>query len=181
MVVTPPLAQVCWQPSWRLVASRLPPTGRFEQVADPADLEAVYLIESLTNERWRDALGELSLVPVAERVSGPETTPIMAAFTHLDPLGSRFTDGSYGVYYAARYLHTAILETAFHEARFLAATREPPIEMDMRTYASDIDVECHDPRRSTMVQRKSWRASYAWDGQAISTIYKKRLYEPSRR
>ena len=31
----------------------------------------------------------------------------MAAFTHLNPEGSRFSDGSYGVYYAAHTLATA--------------------------------------------------------------------------
>ncbi len=37
---------------------------------------------------------------------------VMAPFTHLNPKGSRFSDGSYGVYYAAKRLSTAIAETA---------------------------------------------------------------------
>ncbi|WP_366132444.1 RES domain-containing protein [uncultured Ferrovibrio sp.] len=32
----------------------------------------------------------------------------MAAFTHLNPDGSRFTDGTCGVFYAANILDTAI-------------------------------------------------------------------------
>ncbi len=47
---------------------------------------------------------------------------------------SRFSDGSYGVYYAAHALETAVRETAFHRGRFLAATQEPPCEIDMRAY-----------------------------------------------
>src|SRR5690606_7450090 len=47
---------------------------------------------------------------------------------------SRFSDGSYGVYYAARTLETAVRETAYHRARFMAATEEPPGEIDMRAY-----------------------------------------------
>lgn len=70
----------------------------------------------------------------------------MAAFTHLNPEGSRFTDGSYGVYYAANTIDTAIAETRFHRSLFLAATNEPPIEIDMRSYASDLDVDLHDIR-----------------------------------
>ena len=46
----------------------------------------------------------------------------MAAFTHLNPDGSRFSDGRYGVFYAARSLDTAVAETMHHRANFMAAT-----------------------------------------------------------
>lgn len=139
-------ARIDWRPCWRLVPSRFPPTGLFDRVADPADLEVVFAIEALTNDRLRDEAGEIRLVAAADRISGPGTTPIMAAFTHLNPEGSRFSDGSFGVYYAAKEIDTAIAETAFHRARFLAATRQAPIEIDMRSYASDLDAELHDIR-----------------------------------
>ena len=142
----PPVSQVRWHPCWRLVASRFPPTGLFDRVADPADLEAVYAVEALTNDRLRQEAGDLTLVPPEERIAGPGTTPIMAAFTHLNPLGSRFSDGSFGVYYAGWTLETAIAETRFHRERFLAATREPPLEIDLRAYASDLTAALHDLR-----------------------------------
>ncbi|WP_054759163.1 RES family NAD+ phosphorylase [Methylomonas koyamae] len=139
-------ARIDWRPCWRLVPSRFPPTGLFDRVADPADLDVVFAIEALTNDRLRDEAGEIRLVAAEDRISGPGTTPIMAAFTHLNPEGSRFSDGSFGVYYAAKDIDTAIAETAFHRARFLAATRQAPIEIDMRSYASDLDAELHDIR-----------------------------------
>ena len=144
--MTPRLAALSWRPSWRLVASRFPPVGLFDRVAHATDIETVYAIESLTNTRLRDEVGELALVAAVDRVSGPGTTPIMAAFTHLNGQGSRFTDGSYGVYYAAHSIDTAIVETAFHRARFLAATKEAPLEIDMRSYAADIVAKFHDIR-----------------------------------
>ena len=70
----------------------------FEAVADPADLEAVFQIEAMTNDRLREEAGDLALVPPEDRIAGPGTSPIMAAFTHLSPEGDRFTDGSYGVF-----------------------------------------------------------------------------------
>jgi hypothetical protein len=146
MVVSAPLAALNWTPSWRLVASRFPPVGLFDRVAQAADLETVFAIESLTNARLRQEAGELALVPAEDRISGPGTTPIMAAFTHLGGPGSRFTDGSYGVYYAARSIDTAIVETAYHRARFLAATAEPPLQFDMRSYAADIVADFYDIR-----------------------------------
>lgn len=76
--------------------SRFPPVGVYDGIADAGDLDALYAIEALTNPRIRDELGVLPLVPKGRRVSGPGTTPIMAAFTHLNPEGSRFSDGSWG-------------------------------------------------------------------------------------
>jgi len=144
--VIPDLKRIRWKPSWRLVSSRFPPVGVFDRVANADDLEIIHAIEGLTNDRVRQELGKVDLVPESERVVGPGTTPIMAAFTHLNPEGSRFTSGHYGVYYAAKTVHTAVAETRFHRARFLAATNEPPIEIDMRSYASDIDARFHDIR-----------------------------------
>jgi hypothetical protein len=144
--MTLPLIQVTWKPCWRLVPSRFPPTGLFERVASPEDLETVLHLEGRTNDRLREQAGDISLVGPEDRLLGPGTTPIMAAFTHLNPEGSRFTRGEYGVYYAAKGIDTAIAETRFHRARFLAATNEPPIEIDMRSYASDLEAAAHDLR-----------------------------------
>jgi hypothetical protein len=118
----------------------------FDAVADPADLEAVFQIEAMTNDRLRDEVGDITLVQPEDRVSGPGTTPIMAAFTHLNPEGDRFTDGSYGVFYASLTIDTAVAETRHHRVRFLAATDEPAQELDMRVYAVDLEAELHDIR-----------------------------------
>ncbi|RRQ21944.1 RES family NAD+ phosphorylase [Thiohalobacter thiocyanaticus] len=141
-----PHARITWTPSVRVVASRFPPVGLFDSVADPADLETVFDIEGLTNPRLRQEAGDISLVPPEDRISGPGATPIMAAFTHLNPDGSRFSDGTYGVYYASRTMETAIRETLHHRERFLRYTNEPPIELDQRVYYSDIDAELTDIR-----------------------------------
>jgi len=120
--------------------------GLFDAVADPADLEAVFQIEAMTNDRLRDEVGDIAMVPPEDRVSGPGTTPIMAAFTHLNPMGDRFTDGSYGVFYASRAIETAVAETRHHRVQFLMATDEPAQELDMRVYAVDLEGELHDIR-----------------------------------
>jgi len=141
-----PVTRVAWKPCYRIIPSRFPPIPLFEDVADPADLEAVYLIEAMTNDRLREEASELSLVPPEDRVSGPGSSAIMAAFTHLNSRGDRFTDGSYGVFYAGLTLETAIAETRYHRTRFLQATDEPAQELDMRVYAVDLDGALHDIR-----------------------------------
>lgn len=144
---TPRRVAVAWPEAWRIVPSRFPPTGVFDRIAAPADLDALFAIEALTNARLREELGQLALVPAGRRVSGPGTQPIMAAFTHLNPDGSRFSDGSYGVFYAARALDTAVAETMFHRAKFMAATGEPPMDLPMRCYRTAIHGRLHDLRR----------------------------------
>lgn len=132
--------------TYRIIPSRFPPVEIFERVADVQDLEAVYQIEMMTNARLREEIGELSLVRPEDRISGPGSSPIMAAFTHLNPDGSRFTRGHYGVYYAAGDLETAIAETKHHRIRFMLATNEPPLELDMRVYVARLNGRLHDIR-----------------------------------
>lgn len=140
------VSRIYWRPSYRLVPSRFPPIQLFDRVADPADLEAVIAIESLTNDRIRDEVGEIRLVAPEDRLSGPGTSPIMAAFTHVNPEGGRFTDGTFGAWYAAHDLHTAACESAYHRAIFLARTREAPGEIDMRSYQANLRADLVDLR-----------------------------------
>jgi hypothetical protein len=137
---------VRFSPCHRIVASRLPTIHLFERVADPADWDALYALESMTNPRIRNEIGELRLVPVVDRVSGPNASIVMAPFTHLAPQGTRFTDGRFGAYYAAESIDTAIAETRFHRENFLRATSQPPIELEMRCYLADVGCELHDLR-----------------------------------
>ncbi len=141
-----PVTPTTWHPSYRLIPSRYPTVGLYDRIADPADLDVVFAIEALTNPRIRDEIGQLQLVPPDERISGTGSTAIMAAFTHLNPEGSRFSDGRYGVYYAAHTLATAIAEVSHHRAVFLARTLEPAIDVDMRVVLAQLDAPLHDLR-----------------------------------
>ena len=155
----PPLHRIRWQRAYRIVPSRFPPVGVFDAIAEPEDIDALYQIEALTNPRLREEWGELSNVPKERRVSGAGTTPLMAAFTHVNPEGTRFSDGGYGVLYLAHEFDTAVEETVFHRERFLAATHEPPIDLTMRTYVSGVHGMLHDIRGGWTAEHDP--ASYA--------------------
>jgi hypothetical protein len=149
MVVDPAAARITrlrWPSCYRVIPSRFPPVQLFERVADPADLETVFAIEALTNDRIRDEVGVLDLVAREDRVTGAGAGYVMAAFTHVAPVGGRFTDGTYGAYYAAGDLQTAIDETVYHRERFLRATDEGPIELDMRVLRARLEADLHDLR-----------------------------------
>lgn len=148
MSVAAPLpSRVRWERAWRIIASRYPPIQLFERLTDdPATWEMLAEIESLTNPRVRDAIGQIQLVAPDERVSGAGASWVMASFTHVNPNGSRFSDGSYGVYYAARELPTSIAETTYHMARFYAQTADPPHGEEMRVLCGRVDASYHDLR-----------------------------------
>ena len=129
----PKAVSLRWQKIYRVVAAKHPPVNVFEDIVGARQLEMAWHIESLTNDRLRDESGEVPLVEDEDRVRGPGSSILMAPFTHLGR-PSRFSDGSYGVYYAAHTLETAVRETAFHRGRFMAATNEPPCDVDMRAY-----------------------------------------------
>lgn len=139
------LRAIQWQEAWRIIASRYPPIHLFESLTDdPAVWDALIALEELTNPRVRDEVGQLALVPPDERVAGPGASFVMAAFTHLNPKGSRFSNGSYGVHYAAADLQTALCETIYHFEKFARDAADPHREEDMRVLLGTAHAEFHD-------------------------------------
>src|SRR4029079_18432202 len=77
------------------------------------------------------------------RVSGPNASWVMAPFTHVNPKGSRFSNGSYRVYYAANRLSTSSAETAYHFMRFARESRDPARREDMRVLVGAVSNAFH--------------------------------------
>src|SRR4029079_18444295 len=94
-----------WHRIYRVVAAKHPPVNVFEDIVGARQLDMAWHIESLTNDRLRDESGELPLAADEDGLLGPGASIGMAPFTRLGR-PSRFSDGSYGVYYAARSLGT---------------------------------------------------------------------------
>ena len=145
-MTAPQQRRVRWAAACRIVPTRHPAISLFDRVADADDFDALYALETMSNERAREAVGEVERVPRALRQFGPGSGPIMAAFTHVNVDGSRFSDGRWGVFYAARERATAIAETRYHHARFLAATQQGAMHLPMRLYHVAIDARLHDLR-----------------------------------
>ncbi len=151
--------RVEWPRAWRIIASRHPPIDLFERLTpDPAVWGALIALEELTNPRVRDEVGDIALVAPEDRVSGPGASYVMASFTHRNPKGSRFSDGSYGVYYAAARLATAIVETVYHFEAFARDGNDPPRMEDMRVLVGSVAAVLEDvgavaePQRSQVLE-----------------------------
>lgn len=121
----------------RLIPSKFPPVSLFDWADSAEELEQIALLEGLTNERLLAEFGKINLIEKGDWICGPGSSAIMSAFTHVG-FESRFSDGSFGVYYAASSLETAIKETRFHRERFYSASNEKPCSVSMREYITKI-------------------------------------------
>ena len=168
-----PTCRVDWPQAWRVIASRYPPITLFERLTpDPAVWDALVALEQLTNPRVRDEIGDIALVPPDERVTGPGASTVMASFTHLNPKGSRFSDGSFGVYYAAAALETAIAETVFHFEAFARDSADPPRSEDFRVLTGVVVADFEDVAALPDTER---HAILDTDSYAASQAYAKQL------
>ena len=148
-----PIIDVNWRGAVRIIRSAFPPIDLFEDIADPADWPLLISAEQKTNPRLMENLGNLDLVPPGRRVGGPGASYLMAPFTHVSrDRPSRFSDGSYGVLYAADAFETALMETIYHHARFMVRTREPAgWTSQFREILMDVSGSLHDVRLNASV------------------------------
>jgi len=165
---TIPTSHITWAAARRIIRSLHPPIDLFEDIAEPEDWPLLISAEQKTNPRLMETLGTLDLVPPARRVGGPGATYLMAPFTHVSrDRASRFTDGSYGILYAAQRFETSLLETMHHHARFMARTHEAPgWTSQFRELVLDIDATLHDlrgadPAFAPVLDPNDYRASQA--------------------
>ena len=136
------------EPVYRVILARYPQISLFTRVSSAQDWDLLYAIESLTNPRLRDAVGDIRLVPPEDRVYGDGASWIMAAFTHppVDGRGGRF-NRNFGIYYCAADEAVAIAESSFHRARFLWESRIEKTTQEMRVIRAQLGpATLHDLR-----------------------------------
>lgn len=127
-----------WHPAVRIVSSRRAPEELFEGIASAEEASDLLAIVAA----GRPARFEAEDVAVGEGAGW-----VMAAF--LQGGAARFNDESFGAFYAAREEATAIAETHFHYARFLAAAREEYALIGVRVLLADIAARAADVRGRT--------------------------------
>ena len=145
-MVAIPVAKICWKPCWRIIPSRYPPVDLFERIAPRKNWENLAQIETLTNERVREKERKVTHVRTEDRVAGPGSSMIMAPFTHPDPSGDTFSDGSFGVCYASDSFETALEWSVRRREEFLRRTSEEPLELQMRVLNMDLEGTFHELR-----------------------------------
>ena len=110
-----------------------------EMFADADDREAARHVAAIADEAVN------SMFTPAAGPSGSGARILVAPFATLGQ-PSRFSDGSFGVFYAALDNETAIAETVFHAERQLRATNEDAIDFDMDSYVGEVVRPLEDVR-----------------------------------
>lgn len=161
-----PTLDLKWQ-AWRIISTRFPAVNLFEELADPADWEALAALEALTNPRFLEEVGDLAQVRTEDRVSGPGASFLMAPFTHPRP--GRFSTAAFGALYAGRTVEVAIAETRFHQEAFCRNGSLEPLDLDLRVLSLRAKGAYRDLRGQKLPQ------VYAEDDYAASQALAARL------
>lgn len=105
--------------SYRLVNSKFPPIALFDDVASADEFEILYAVQAMTNPRLQNEVGAINLIPHSEIPFGiTGCSYATAPFTHVNPDGSRFGDGTFGMLYLADTMETAIAEVRHHQEAY---------------------------------------------------------------
>jgi hypothetical protein len=132
----------------RLIPSKYsePDGSVLARIADhDRHLADIFDLDNATNDRL---LAENELLPgigVHELVFGvPYYRIVNAAFTHANPLGSRFSGPDRGAWYAAFEVETAQAEIGFHKTLQLAEIGRFEDDVTVDDYLADFSAEFHD-------------------------------------
>lgn len=146
----PPITPVHLRATHRMIAAKHSESGSvLSSISDSESMLAdLAELDGATNDRLLGEEGVLPGISVRELVYGVRYASIVnAAFSHRNPLGSRFNDDTRGAWYAGVERATSIAEVAFHRARQLANIdwkEEERASYD--DYLADFTTEFHDLR-----------------------------------
>ena len=146
----PPISPVHLRATHRMIAAKYSERGSvLSSISDNESMLAdLAELDGATNDRLLGEEGLLPGISMRELVYGVRYASIVnATFTHKNPAGSRFNDGTRGAWYAGVERATSIAEVAYHRARQLANIdwkEEERATYD--DYLADFTTEFHDLR-----------------------------------
>ena len=146
----PPLTLVRQLDTHRLVPSRHLPRGQSvlaSVVDDESDMQAIFDLDSATNDRVLAGQQRLPGIGIEELVFGvPQADVVGAAFCHAHPLGARFNGPERGAWYASFDLVTSQAEAGFHKSVQLAEVGRFEDSMTYDDYLADFSASFADLR-----------------------------------
>lgn len=147
MVTEARKVRVNWPKYYRIIRPTFPPIDLFEDLANPTDWGSVIAASAKEDPTFSSAAGNLANVPIDRCVGGPGSTWVMAPFVHCSPRSSsRFSDGSFGIFYAGNSEQVALSETIHHHARIMEeeSASIPRWTSGFQLLIGSVDAELHD-------------------------------------
>jgi RES domain len=142
---------------------------------DVAELNALFELEGATNDRLLGEAGLLPGITLRELVFGLSYSHIVnAAFTHPNPMGSRFNGPDRGAWYAAFARSTSELEVAYHRGKELQEINWQESEtFKYVDFLADFRGQFHDIRDDRRFRNCLDPNSYATSQQLATRLLEK--------
>ena len=135
-----------WQHQYRIIPTQAPLIDLFERTdLSERKKRALWALQARVNPRLMQEMGHLHWVRAGDMVHGPHATIVMGAFTHTRT-PTRFSNGLFGVYYAAQKRDTAIFETVYHKQRRAGERSVRAQDLHMRVWVGEVLKPCYDVR-----------------------------------
>lgn len=178
----PPRQKPRWKHQYRIIPTRVPLVDLFERTdLDERKKRALWALQVRVNPRLLQETGRLSCIRPGDMLHGPHASIVLGAFTHTrNP--SRFSNGSFGIYYAAQSQLTAIHETVHHKQRYARERGVRAQDFHMRAWVGEIRQGCYDVRGDEYAQLHAaddysasqafTRALLAADADAYGILYR---------
>jgi hypothetical protein len=145
----PPVTAIHQDDTHRLIPYRYSEEGALRRLTEnDEEFSALTELEGATNDRLLGEANRLPAISIHELLFGVKHADVVnAAFTHSNPMGSRFSAPARGAWYAAFELKTAEAEVAFHKGEELREIdwQEPEV-FTLVDYLADFRSEFHDVR-----------------------------------
>ena len=142
----PPRRKPRWKHQYRIIPTRAPLIDLFERTdLTERKKRALWALQVRVNPRLLQEAGQLSCIRPGDLLHGPHASIVLGAFTHSrNP--SRFSNGSFGIYYATQSQLTAIHETVHHKQRYARERGVRAQDFHMRVWVGEVLQACYDVR-----------------------------------
>lgn len=138
---------------YRIIPTRKPRINLYEDIVSENELEILHSIEMKTNARIREEYNETKLIKDENKYTGKNPHLVNSAFLyHSIAKPTRFSNGSYGVFYCAKELECAIEETKHHRLNFLQSTNEKTATSQMSVLMGNLEGIFCDIRNKPLVK-----------------------------
>jgi len=106
---------------------------------------ALWALQARVNPRFLQEAGQLHWIRKGDMRHGRHASIIMGVFTHTR-MPTRFSNGVFGIYYAAQKRDTAIYETVYHKTRYAQERGVRAQDFHMRVWIGTVMKACYDVR-----------------------------------